>query len=305
MKSSPANNSALPDDFDKPIGQILIEAGLISISQIELALREQEHYGLRLGEILVSHGWIKQETIDFFCEQWPELLKQKKQPLAYYFQAASLLDTEQVNAVTRLQKLKHKKVRFHRLAVEQGYLKQKTVDFFLAYLFNIYDPKSISAARPYEVLKNYSNGIRNFARVNLQKAPLMSISLRDIILDGSNLKKADLSQANLSHSSLIQVNLSQANLTKAVLTEVNFTKSSLTRANLESAHLEKTNFESAVLRHTNFRSSYLAQANFAGADLTKAMLPSDYPYDVYYDRDTIFDADFDPRMMGWKEVVSS
>lgn len=300
MKSSQAGNFVSPDNSSKPLGQILIEAGLISISQIELALREQEQYRLRLGEILVSHGWIKQETVDFFCEQWPELLKKEKQPLAYYFQAASLIDTEQVNAVVRLQKLKHKKVRFHRLAVEQGYLKQKTVDFFLAYLFNIYDPKSISAAKPYEVLRSYSNGIRDFSRINLQKAPLMSISLKEVVLDGSNLKKADLSKANLSHSSLIRVNLSQANLTRAVLTEVNLTKSSLTQANFESAHLEKANFESAILREANFRSSYLAQTNFAGADLTKAILPLDYPYDVYYDRKTIFDADFDPKMMGWK-----
>ena len=298
----PANDSASSDNFNKPIGQILIEAGLISISQIELALQEQEQYGLKLGEILVSHGWIKQETIDFFCQQWSKLLEQEKQPLAYYFQAASLLDAEQTSSIVRLQKLKHKKVRFHRLAVEQGYLKQKTVDFFLAYLFDIYDPKAISAAKPYEVLKSYSNGVRDFSRINLRKAPLMSISLKEVILDGSNLKEADLSKANLSQSSLIRVNLSQANLNKAVLSEVNFSKSSLVKANLESAHLEKANFESAILQKANLRSSYLAQANFAGADLTKAMLPLDYPYDVYYDRETVFDADFNPKIMGWKKI---
>ncbi|MGD1918815.1 MAG: hypothetical protein ACFCAD_07950 [Pleurocapsa sp.] len=48
----------------KPIGQILIEAGLISINQIEVALQEQKYNDLRIGEILVLHGWIQQHTVD-------------------------------------------------------------------------------------------------------------------------------------------------------------------------------------------------------------------------------------------------
>ncbi len=149
-------------NLHQPLGQILIEAGLISINQIEIALREQEETGLRIGEILVAHGWIKQSTVDFFAEEWQSLLSQKqRKPLVYYFQRSCLLDTEEITAIIRLQKLKHEKVRFHHLAVEQGYLKQSTVDFLLARLFNIYDPKSISITKPYEVLKQYSQGISN------------------------------------------------------------------------------------------------------------------------------------------------
>ncbi len=51
--------------FNKPLGQILVEAGLISMSQIELALKEQKQTNLKIGEILTLHGWIKQETADF------------------------------------------------------------------------------------------------------------------------------------------------------------------------------------------------------------------------------------------------
>ena len=209
---------------------------------------------------------------------------------------------EQIKAIMRLQKLKHKKARFHHLAVEQGYLKQKTVDFFLAYLFKIYDPKSVSIAKPYEVLKSYSKGINDFAKIDLQKAPMMAVSLREVILDGSNLSSIDFSKANLSQSSLVRVNLNLANLTKTILTEANLSHSFLIQADLREAHLEKANFSSAILQQVNFTSSYLAQANFAGADLTKATLPLDFPYEVYYDQNTIFDHDFDPQLRGWTKV---
>lgn len=297
------NQSSNPN---QPLGQILIEAGLISINQIEIVLQEQEKTGLRIGEILVEHGWIKQPTVDFFADEWRSLLSQEeRKPLVYYFQRAYLLEKEEITALIRLQKLKHKKVRFHHLAVEQGYLKQKTVDFLLAHLFKIYDPKSISIAKPYEVLKQYSQGIKNFSGIDLRKASMIAVSLRGVVLDGSNLSNINLSRSNLSHSRLMRVNLNLANLNQAILTEVNFSHSFLTQANLYEAHLEKANFTSAILHGVDFQSSYLAQANFSGADLTKAKLPLDYPYEVYYDRHTIFDYDFDPEVRGWKELVSN
>lgn len=292
----------LSGSVNKPLGQILIEAGLISIGQIEVALREQQETGMRIGEILVAHGWIEQETVDFFGDRWSELLKQEKKPLVYYFKEAFLLDEQQIEAVLRLQKLKHKKIRFHRLAVEQGYIKQKTVDFFLAYLFNIDKLQLISIAKCYEVLNSYSRGMKNFPGIDLRKAPLMNVTLKGVILDNSNLSNIDLSKANLSYSSLIQVNLKRANITQAVLNKVNLSKSCLTQANLEKARLQKANFTAAILQGANLKSSYLAEANFARADLTKAKLPLEYPYDVYYDRQTSFDRDFNPKLAGWKLI---
>ena len=290
-------------DRQQPIGQTLIEAGLISLGQIELALKEQQECGWRIGKILVSHGWIEPETVDFFCDRWHKILQEpNKKPLVYYFQEAHLLNKKQIEALLRLQKLKQQKVRFHRLAVEQGYLKQRTVNFFLAYLFNIYDPKSISVAKPYEVLSRYSQGTKDFAGIDLQQSPLMGISLRGVTLDGFNFSQVDLSRANLSNSSLIRVNLNQANLTKAILIEVNLSKSFLKGANLREACLERVNFEGAKLTEADLRSSYLAQASFAGADLTQAKLPLNYPYEVYYDRHTIFDGNFDPQLRGWQLI---
>ena len=303
MKDSQPSKISSLSPGKKPLGQILIEAGLISISQIELALEEQKQNNLRIGEILVARGWISPKTIDFFCDRWLDSIEEKpKRPLAYYFQEAGLLDTEQYEAIVRLQKLNYKKVRFHHLAVEQGYLKKTTVDFFLTYLFKVYDPNAISLAKPYQLLKDYFKGEKNFPKTDLSKAPMMRVSLKGISLDGSSLRKADLSQANLSNSSLIQVNLSLANLSNAILTKVNFTRAFLTRANLRESYLEKANFQQAILHEVDFQSAYLALVNFAGADLTRAKLPLNYNYPVYYDSYTVFEADFDPEIMGWQNL---
>jgi N-acetylglucosaminyldiphosphoundecaprenol N-acetyl-beta-D-mannosaminyltransferase len=45
-----------------------VEAGLLSINHIDIALSEQRKTGVPLGEILINKGWIKQETIDFILK---------------------------------------------------------------------------------------------------------------------------------------------------------------------------------------------------------------------------------------------
>ena len=49
----------------KRLGDYLVEAGLLTRSHIESALSEQEVTGMRLGEILVQKGCIKQQTIEY------------------------------------------------------------------------------------------------------------------------------------------------------------------------------------------------------------------------------------------------
>ena len=287
----------------KALGEILVEAGLISIHKIEIALQEQQQENLRIGEILAKHGWIKQETADFFALEWSRLLQEpKKQPLVYYFRKAALLTDEQIQTIRKEQRQRTKKVRFHHLVVELGYLKQTTIDFFLSNIFNIYSSNTFSFAKPYEILRDYIKGTTDFRRIDLTKAPLMGISLKGVSLDGSNLREADITGGNLSNSSMIQVNLSLANMTKAILTEVNLERANLTQTNLYSAHLERVNFQSANLQGANLAEAYLFGASFVAADLTGTKLPTEYPYDVYYDRDTCFDANFNPKLMGWKLI---
>ena len=117
------------------IGMLLRSADLISLSQIELALRAKQEYShLRLGEIIAMQGWLKPETADFFVEEWSNLLQQKyREPLGYYLQQAALLEKEDVEAILEEQILTG--VRFGTVAVLQGLIKSTTLDFFLMHLF--------------------------------------------------------------------------------------------------------------------------------------------------------------------------
>ncbi len=300
MENSQSQDSVFP--AKKPLGVVLIEAGLVSIHQVELALQEQETSTERIGEILSRHGWIKQQTVDFFAEKWSKVLEEKKKkPLPYYLNKAGLLDKEQINTILELQKLKPEKVRFHNLVSEQGYLSQKTVDFFLACLYNIHKPRQISVYQPYEILRKYIQGQRSFTRVDLSKSSLAGLSLKEIKLDGSNLREADLTRVNLSESSLIRVNLNLSNLNKAILTRANCSNSFFTGANLREAHLEQANFSGTILKGADFQEAYLAKVDFSGADLTAAKLNLNYPYEVFYDESTIFDSGIKSQLVGWKK----
>lgn len=119
----------------RPLGFILQEAGLISKSQIALALVDQSYYqDLKIGEILVLRGWLDQNTADFFAEKWYNLVQTKyRHPLGYYLQQANLLQEEQINAILKEQNQLW--LRFGSVAVLKGWLKQNTLDFFLENLF--------------------------------------------------------------------------------------------------------------------------------------------------------------------------
>ncbi|MEO1691880.1 MAG: pentapeptide repeat-containing protein [Cyanobacteria bacterium J06631_6] len=297
------NDELLISKANRPLGEILIEAGLLTASQIEFALQLQSSSELRIGEILASHNWIEQQTADFFADEWAKLLKEKqKKPLVFYFRSAGLLNEQQIAVLIREQKQQLKPKRFHRLAVEKGYLKQITVDFFLANIFNIYNTNVFSFAKPYEILSRYNRGETNFRRTELSKAPLMGVSLKGIQLDGSNLRQANLNNSNLSDSSLIQTDMAQAELVKAVLTGVNFERANLYQANLREAHLKAANFTKANLQRADLRQAHLHNAVFAGADLREAKLSPEYPYEVYYDSQTSFDDQFKPQQAGWKKI---
>lgn len=117
----------------KPLGLVLQLAGLISAPQVEVALYDRDRYQeLRLGEILALRGWLKVETADFFAEQWPLLLKQKREhPIGYYLQQAALLNEWQIKEILDQQQQRNDRCRFGQLAVEKKLLKQKTIDFLL------------------------------------------------------------------------------------------------------------------------------------------------------------------------------
>lgn len=51
---------------DNPIGYYFQQAGLLDSHQVDALLREQAQAGLRIGALAVLHGWLSQETLDWF-----------------------------------------------------------------------------------------------------------------------------------------------------------------------------------------------------------------------------------------------
>lgn len=52
--------------YQQPLGQSLKGAGILDEEQIQTILTYQSQTGLRFGEIAVRHGWVNQQTVDFF-----------------------------------------------------------------------------------------------------------------------------------------------------------------------------------------------------------------------------------------------
>ncbi|PZV10549.1 MAG: hypothetical protein DCF21_18185 [Leptolyngbya sp.] len=51
---------------DHPIGYYFQQAGLLNAQQVDALLQEQAQAGLRIGALAVLHGWLSQETLDWF-----------------------------------------------------------------------------------------------------------------------------------------------------------------------------------------------------------------------------------------------
>jgi len=53
----------------KRLGGYLVEAGLLTPGQIDVALNDQKLTGMRFGEILAARGWVKQQTIEYLMQK--------------------------------------------------------------------------------------------------------------------------------------------------------------------------------------------------------------------------------------------
>ena len=139
----------------KPIGEILQDAGLITSPQLEVALRDQAYYQeMRLGEILALRGWVKQDTADFFVQEWFKLVNQRiEHPIGFYLQKAGLLTEQDIKAI--LSEQNRYSLRFGDTAVKQGLIKPNTVEFFLQNLF----PSQLKKAQNINKAQNSSDRI--------------------------------------------------------------------------------------------------------------------------------------------------
>jgi hypothetical protein len=85
---------------------------------------------MRFGDILAARGWLQQQTVDFFVEQWPQILQNPYQTkLGECLCSAALLDETQVQTILKEQW--QCGFRFGAVAVLNGWVKQATIDFML------------------------------------------------------------------------------------------------------------------------------------------------------------------------------
>jgi len=117
------------------LGERLKKAGLVSAAQIQVALADIEYNSsLRIGEVLALRGWLEQQTIDFFADEWQPLIEEcQRYPLGYYLVKSGLLTGEQAYLI--LQEQKQLWIKFGSIAIIQGLITQETLDFFLDSLF--------------------------------------------------------------------------------------------------------------------------------------------------------------------------
>lgn len=64
--SHPTSN---PSHHRKRLGGYLVEAGLLTPAQVDVALNDQKLTGMRFGEILAARGWVKQQTIEYLMKK--------------------------------------------------------------------------------------------------------------------------------------------------------------------------------------------------------------------------------------------
>jgi len=116
----------------KLLGEILEEAGLVNSDQIAVALMEQSFYThLKIGEILVLHGWVDQEIVDFFAEKIHLLPHENVKKIGEYLLDAGFLTENDIKTILQEQPMSG--IKFGSLAVLRGCISQKTLNFFLKY----------------------------------------------------------------------------------------------------------------------------------------------------------------------------
>jgi type II secretion system (T2SS) protein E len=70
-QEDPAMPEGRPSPERKPLGTLLVEAGLIDEDQLELALREGSRTGERVGEVVARHRWATEDEVArVLAEQW-------------------------------------------------------------------------------------------------------------------------------------------------------------------------------------------------------------------------------------------
>lgn len=233
----------------KPLGLVLRKAGLVSAQQIDLALQESSNLPkCNLGEILAIRGLINPQTANFFAETWPRILagesltfselnrelkasnenifqeglvsvSQRQNsssvtampPLGQFLRAAHLIDDQQIAFILQLQQTSSSK--FGKIAVEQGFISQTTLEFFLEHL-NLIKTGRVVAAYAEETALEIDR-IETYLLNSKRCQPLQLLQKYQEIYDqGSLLATGDETEQELIASGLIVIEGNSLRLSK-------------------------------------------------------------------------------------------
>jgi len=65
----------------KQIGSYLVDAGLLKPTQVKIALQDQQTTGMRFGDIIVTRGWVKKQTLEYIVGKVVTLERALGRPL--------------------------------------------------------------------------------------------------------------------------------------------------------------------------------------------------------------------------------
>ena len=105
MAEPDSDPGSTPDDThrnpDKPLGERLIEEGLLTEPQLDLALRERERRGGSLGDVLVHLGFATEEDVTAVLarQNQVEMVDVKNLDIAQDLQSLIGYDTAQAHKV--------------------------------------------------------------------------------------------------------------------------------------------------------------------------------------------------------------
>ena len=111
----------------------------------------------------------------------------------------------------------------------------------------------------------------DFTGANFQGATLWNKS-EGLVLEGTNLRLADLSGARLSDADFSGANLSGTHLSGADLSNANLSGADLSSARLSGANLSGARLSRAILSDAVFLQANLSDARLSGANLQRAYL---------------------------------
>lgn len=123
---------------EKPLGVYLVEAGIVTPDQVKIALNEQKlSQKQRLGEILASHGWVEQQTIEYLVDKVILPERQTIEQLAYtqihQSDRSQLNPTNRANADSYAVQQLSSSVRELRFSLSPGRLTR----FLLVFVFSL------------------------------------------------------------------------------------------------------------------------------------------------------------------------